>query len=84
MTEITRERREARVEMQKETLDYLENLPAELAQIGQATLRAKIAWDKGCGLEELSAAYDAIITANTLACLLFRNYPLELLKREGG
>ena len=70
--------------MGAETQNYIKELPFELACIAEATLRAKLSWDKGMGVEEMGKVYDALVTANTLACLLFRNFPLELVVREEG
>ena len=66
-----------------EAQDYIKKLPFELASIAEATQRAKLSWDKGMVVEEMGKVYDALVTANTLAILLLRNFPLELL-REGG
>ena len=72
-------------------MDYLQRLPSELSQIALATLQAKRELDahydfrghpEAVGLGHLAKVYDHIITASTLACLLFRDHPLELLNQE--
>ena len=62
-----------------EIRSYLSELPSELLRIAETTKSAKLSWDKGMDLK----AYDALVTANAVANLLFRNFPLELFVREG-
>ena len=67
-----------------EAQNYIKELPFELAGIAEATQRAKLSWDRGgMGVEEMGKVYDALVTANTLAILLLRNFPLELLRERG-
>lgn len=64
--------------MKDEARNYLKSLPGDLALIGEATLKSKMLWDKGMGTEQMGECYNHIITANTVAMNLFRNFPLEL------